>query len=236
MMPSSYDALFDRLGYCFSSPERLEEALTHASATRHKNVKDNERLEFLGDRVVGLVLADLLLTQYPHSDEGELAKRHAALVSRDALLKIAKKLDLETYLKRSSSFETYEARCKKSSLADACEALIAALYLEAGFSEAKRVLQTLWAPLLAEVREIPEEPKSSLQEWAQSQKLGLPVYTLKSKTGPEHAPLFKVEVLVGTSLKAAGSAASKRQAERAAAEALLRQLREKTTKGGASSK
>lgn len=221
---SSYDAFFKRLGYTFSSLNRFEEALTHASATRHRNVKHNERLEFLGDRVIGLVMADLLFKTFPSSDEGDLAKRHAALVSRDALLKIAKILDLETYMVRSASFAGYGQRHKKSSLADACEAVMAALYLDGGYQSVYDVVAKLWKPLITDVTNIPEEPKSMLQEWAQGQKLGLPVYTLKNKSGPEHEPIFEVEVCVGKTLTAKGTASSKREAERQAAQSLLKKL------------
>lgn len=223
---SSYEPLFDKLGYTFSSLEGLSEALTHASASRHRHLKHNERLEFLGDRVVGLILADLLFKQFPNSDEGELAKRHAALVSRDALLKVAKSLALEDHLKRSASFAGYGQRHKKSSLSDACEAVMAALYLDGGYEDVYRVVERLWAPLITQVQVIPEEPKSRLQEWAQGQKLGLPQYYLESKSGLEHEPLFKVRVSVGDHLEARGAAPSKREAERRAAQALLEKINE----------
>tara|TARA_A100000171_G_C2123569_1_gene142165 strand:+ start:936 stop:1628 length:693 start_codon:yes stop_codon:yes gene_type:complete len=224
---SHYDPLFEKLGYRFTSLKRLEEALTHSSASRHPEHSHNERLEFLGDRVVGLVVADLLFEAFPKSDEGDMAKRHAALVSRDALLKIAEVLNLEPFLRRSSSFDAYEVRYKRASLADACEALIAALYLESGYDKTQVIIKTLWKPLVDQVTEIPKEPKSALQEWAQGRKLGLPVYTLITKKGPEHDPVFRVQVKVGQELTGEGSASSKREAERRAADQLLSQLEKK---------
>lgn len=217
-----YTPLFEKLGYHFTCITRLEEALTHSSAARHACKAHNERLEFLGDRVVGLVLADLLFERFPNAKEGDLAKRHAALVSREALLQIGTTLGLESYLKRSSSFSKYATRYKQSSLSDACEALLAALYLESGYETTQKVIRTLWAPLLEQVTQTPEDPKSALQEWAQAHQKGLPHYMLQKKTGPEHDPLFQIKVCVGEDLQATGTASSKREAERHAADHLMK--------------
>jgi ribonuclease III len=208
-----------RIGHAFADPDLLAEALTHPSvlpprrhgrstkrARRAGGRRNYERLEFLGDRVLGLVVADLLWRQYAAEPEGDLTRRLAQLVRRDTLAEIA------------------GAAKKPGILADACEALIAAIYLDGGFAAAFAFVERFWTPLIAAMHAPPRDPKTLLQEWAQGRGLGLPNYRLAATDGPDHARHFTVAVSVAGQQEAAASASSKRAAETAAAAALLERL------------
>ena len=210
------------LGYHFQSRALLERALTHASTrTEKKPAEDNERLEFLGDRVLGLSIAELLLELDPAASEGALARRFNRLVRKDACALIARNLDLGTALKVSASEEESGGRDKDTILADAVEALLAAIFHEAGFPAVREVVRRLWAPLLTGLPETASDPKSALQEWAQGQGKALPVYVEMSREGPDHAPRFTTEVRINGLKPIRGIGANKRAAEQAAATALL---------------
>ena len=207
----------------FADQSVLVEALTHPSATRRgKNApRNNQRLEFLGDRVLGLVVAHLLIARFPQEEEGPLSRRHAALVRRETLAKIAGDFGLGDLLTFARSEEAGNGRINPSILADALEALIGALYLDGGLAPAERFVRARWEPHVSRMGQPPRDAKTALQEWAQGRGLSLPTYTLLETSGPAHAPRFEVQVTLADFPPMEASASSKRQAEQAAAKALL---------------
>jgi ribonuclease-3 len=212
-----------RLGRVFADRSLLERALTHASVGR--GAPDNERLEFLGDRVLALVISEALLDESPESDAGQLSKRLHVLVSRDACAGVARALGVGPALRLPGGETRRGARDQVRFLADACEALIGALYLDAGLAVARQVVVAAWAPLLAAPHdERTANPKSRLQEWAAAAGRGAPVYRLVARAGPDHAPSFTVEVEVAGALPAQASAGSRQAAEKAAAGLLLQRV------------
>jgi ribonuclease III len=231
--------LTDRLGHEFAKPALLQEALTHPSLAGFRQRKKNsttpyERLEFLGDRVLGLVIAEWLYKLFPDASEGELAKRHASLVNRDALREIALEIGLERHLHLARGEEASATRKNQATLSDAMEALIGALYLDAGLETARRFIQRYWKQA-TQTEAAPADPKTALQEWAQGQGLPLPVYKVMERSGPAHAPKFVIEVTVKGFAPAIGEGPSKRQAEKTAAQVLLQQVAE-SGKGKAKTK
>jgi len=212
-----------RLGHVFADRSRLERALTHASVGR--GVADNEQLEFLGDRVLALVIAEALLDESPEADAGQLSKRLHVLVSRDACAAVARALGVGPALRLPGGETRRGARDQVRVLADACEALIGALYLDAGLAVARQMVVGAWAPLLAAPHdERTANPKSRLQEWAAAAGRGAPVYRLVARAGPDHAPSFTVEVEVAGAGPAQASAGSRQAAEKAAAGLLLQRM------------
>jgi ribonuclease III len=232
------------IGYTFKNRDLFSHALTHASvrsgkqaadktkpdkrsnATRKSgpaavSAHDNERLEFLGDRVLGLAIAELLWSTYPTDSEGQLAKRFNGLVRGEACASIGRTIGLGPFLILSGSEADSGGRAKDTILADAVEALLGALFVEAGFDKAREVVRRLWLPLLDDMPEATTDPKSALQEWAQGQGLPLPRYTEVTRQGPDHAPHFVSEVRVPGHPPARGEGPSKRIAEQAAATAML---------------
>jgi ribonuclease III len=228
------EGLADKIGYAFSRPELLEQALTHPSAVaqpygrgrsrRRSPPGGYERLEFLGDRVLGLVIADLLWRHFESEPEGHLTRRHAHLVRREALARVADTIGLGAHLVLSRVEAATGAAGNPAILADACEALIAAIYLDAGFAAAFAFVERFWTPLIAAMHAPPRDPKTLLQEWAQGRGLGLPNYRVAAIEGPDHARHFTVAVSVAGQEEAAATASSKRAAETAAAAALLERL------------
>ena len=229
------DELVQALGHTFSAPELLREALTHPSilgeqptanrgARRKRPPPSYQRLEFLGDRVLGLVIAELLWRRYPEEPEGHLTRRLSQLVRRDALARVALDVGLDRHLRMARSEAAQGSGRSNRVLADVCEAAIGALYLDGGLSVASSFIGRWWAPLIAEVDVPPQEAKVSLQAWAERRRLGLPEYRLLETTGPAHAPMFTVAVRVADRDQATATASSKRAAETEAAAALLRQL------------
>lgn len=214
------------VGHRFRSRRLLIRALTHSSVggRRDTHLESNERLEFLGDRVLGLVVADMLYARFPDEAEGSLAKRHAALVCREALARVAATIGLPGHLVLSRGEEEAGGRLLDGLVADACEALIAAIFLDAGFEAAQAFVQARWEPLLDADVIPPQDPKTALQEWAQGHGLPLPEYEEVSRQGPAHAPSFTVraEVVGLDPVTAEGS--SKRVAEREAARLLLERV------------
>ncbi|MEZ5936306.1 MAG: ribonuclease III [Alphaproteobacteria bacterium] len=211
------------VGHRFSDDSVLTEALTHPSATRRGRhaPRNNQRLEFLGDRVLGLIVAHLLIARFPNEEEGPLSRRHAALVRRETLADIARSFGLGDLLTFARSEEAGNGRDNPSILADALEALIGALYLDGGLEPAERFIRGRWDAHVRRMGQPPRDAKTALQEWAQSRGLSLPAYTLIDTSGPAHAPLFKVKVTLADFPAMTASASSKRQAEQAAAKALL---------------
>lgn len=218
------DTLQDRLGYRFKDPALLERALTHASAgVTIDRVRHNERLEFLGDRVLGLSIAEMLLERYPTDAEGQLSKRLNALVAGPRCAAVARRLGLGAALRMAGGETKSGLRDNDTVLGDACEALIAALYLDAGLERAAMAVRTLWADAIAEIEgQAFLNPKSQLQEWAAAAKRGAPVYRVVERTGPDHAPTFTVEVTVSTLEPQRATGGSRQAAEVAAALALLK--------------
>ena len=211
-----------RLGYAFKDRALLKKALTHASV-RQASAKrrDNERLEFLGDRVLGLAVAELLSELYPAANEGELARLYNRLVRGGTCAEVARSLDLGPSLVLSESEASSGGRDKETILADACEALLGAIFLEAGYDKAREVVRTHWGARLEGSPGEAADAKSALQEWAQGQGLDLPQYVEVAREGPDHAPRFTAEVRIKGKKPARGEGASKRAAEQAAATALL---------------
>jgi ribonuclease-3 len=219
----SLDLLAETLGHRFADPKLLVEAVTHPSAAKLRGTarRGYERLEFLGDRVLSLIVADLLWRRFPEASEGELTRRHTQLVKQATLATVATKMNLGRYLAASPGEAATGLHENASVLADLCEAVIAALYLDGGLAVACGVVERWWGAQLADVPAPPLDPKTALQEWAQAQGLKLPVYrTLKSE-GPAHRRSFTVSVSVQGLPDAAASGPSKRTAETAAAAATL---------------
>lgn len=210
------------LGHPFARPELLEQALTHPSAiTANRHSTAYERLEFLGDRVLGLAVAEMLFLRFPDEAEGALARRHAALVRRESLARVADAIGLAAHLRLSKGEEDTGGRANPGLLADACEAVIGAIYADGGLEPARRFVQGRWRLLMDEDISPPKDPKTALQEWAQGRALPLPTYTVQGTEGPSHAPIFRISVAVGTLAPAEGSGPSKRAAEQEAARAML---------------
>ena len=213
----------DRLGYRFVRPELLTEAVTHASissATR----SDNQRLEFLGDRVLGLVMAEALLEDDIGASEGKLAPRFNALVRKETCAEIARSLGLGKVLKLGRSEMMSGGRRKQALLGDAMEAVIAAVYRDGGFSAAKDLILNLWNTHIEAVADDARDAKTALQEWAQARGLPPPSYVVVERSGPDHAPLFTISAQLVNGSKQSATAGSKRQAEQNAAQDLLARL------------
>jgi ribonuclease-3 len=214
-------ALEARLGVSFTDRDLLERALTHAATLGlgRGGVLHNERLEFLGDRVLGLVIADELSRREPEAGPEILAKRFAYLVNRQTCAEVARAIGLDQAIRVPNS---QGLRRNDTALADSCEALIAALYVDQGFERARQVVLQLWEGELAKPVDLQAvNPKTTLQEWALSLKRPLPTYAVVSRKGPDHAPVFVIEVTVEGFAPAAGEGRSRQLAEKAAAQALL---------------
>ena len=235
------------LGYRFKQQDLLERALTHSSVIGElkggakKNVRrsggqqsqlvgclrDNEAMEFLGDRVLGLVIAELLAERFPDAKEGELARLFNRLVRRETCAAVGLDIGLGDFLLLSASEAESGGRNKKTIIADAMEAVLAAIFADSNYDRARKVVRALWEPYLGAGIEDNLDAKTALQEWAQAQGLALPRYREVGRTGPDHAPHFTVEVVVKSLRPAEGKGASKRLAEQAAAKELL--ARERVT-------
>jgi ribonuclease III len=216
-----------RIGHDFDAPELLREALTHPSFGTPQR-PDNQRLEFLGDRVLGLAISESLLAADPKATEGQLAPRFNALVRKETLAEVARGIDLGAVLKLGRSEMLSGGRRKDAILADALEAVIAAVYLDAGFDAARAVVRRLWGDRIAAVRADARDAKTSLQEWAQARGLPAPDYVEISRDGPPHAPVFVLEVRLENGASAQASAGAKRAAEQLAARRLLDRLEDRT--------
>lgn len=212
-----------RIGHQFSSPELLNRAVTHASMSS-ANRDDNQRLEFLGDRVLGLVMAEALLALDAKATEGQLAPRFNALVRKETCADVAREIDLGQVLKLGRSEMISGGRRKQALLGDAIEAVIAAVYLDGGFDAAKDLVLRLWGDRIGAVKEDARDSKTALQEWAQARKLSPPKYVETARSGPDHAPVFTISAQLENGAQATASAPSKRAAEQVAAKALLAQL------------
>ncbi|GAN62194.1 ribonuclease III [Acetobacter indonesiensis NRIC 0313] len=228
------EALQRLLGYKFTKPALLHEALTHRSAAyqnaggrrrsqKAKGAGSNERLEFVGDRVLGLLMAEWLLERYPDEQEGALGSRLAHLVSRTTLAEIADRFDLAKYLTVAAHEARVGVQGTASVVADALEAVLGAVFLDGGLDPARKIVRHAWKPMLDAQAKPPKDPKTALQEWVLARGQVLPVYETIGADGPSHAPLFVVEVRAGGK-SGEGRAGSKRAAESAAAASLLEKL------------
>jgi ribonuclease-3 len=215
-------ALEAALGHKFKSRTLLQRALTHASKrTEKKSLPDNERLEFLGDRVLGLAIAELLSERHAEASEGELARRFNRLVRKETCARVARELSVGEALLLSTAEAESGGRDKDTILGDACEALLGAVFLEGGYLAARDVVRRLWTPLTEGLPDSAADAKSALQEWAQGNGLPLPEYAEVSRKGPDHAPHFTSEVRIPGRSPARGEGTSKRAAEQAAAAEML---------------
>jgi ribonuclease III len=216
-------ALTRRLGHAFQDPSLLERALTHASVGGGAGkTRDNEVLEFIGDRVIGLLAAERLAELYPQAPEGELTVRLHGLVNRDACARVARRMGLGPALRLAGGETKTGGRDKDSILGDACEAVMAAVHIDGGLTAAREVFLDLWSEefdetAMARLR----DPKTALQEWSQGQGKPLPAYAVLSRSGPDHEPVFMVEVTVEGLSPATAEGRSRRDAEKAAAATLL---------------
>ena len=212
-----------RIGHRFSDPALLVRAVTHSSMSSPTR-DDNQRLEFLGDRVLGLVMAEALLAKDTTATEGQLAPRFNALVRKETCAEVAREIDLGAVLKLGRSEMMSGGRRKQALLGDGIEAVIAAVDLDSGFEAAREMVLRLWGARVDQVETDARDAKTALQEWAQARGLQPPVYEETGRSGPDHAPVFEISARLETGASAQGSATSKRQAEQRAAAALLAEL------------
>jgi ribonuclease-3 len=222
--PPPLEALFAELGWRLDR-DLIETALTHPGAMTPAR-PHYERLEFLGDRVLGLIVAEALLEHFPDDAEGKLAPRYNALVRKETCAEIADEIALGPHIRLEKSDARQGGRRRVGTLGDAMEAVIAAVYVQHGFEAARALVLRLWGPrIAAQGSEAPRDAKSTLQEWAEGRGLAKPEYLLKGREGPDHAPRFEVEARVATGQHARAVAGSKREAEKLAAAALLEILK-----------
>ena len=226
--PFDMDTLAALLGHRFADSSLLQNALIHPSLSGSKGHKRSEtspyeRLEFLGDRVLGLVIAHWLYQLYPDEDEGSLAKRHASLVNRDALKKVAEQSDLDSHLRLVRGEKAPASRKNLAALSDAMEGILGALYLDGGLAVAERFIKKQWEEDVTALN-VPADPKTALQEYAQGKGLPLPVYKVMERSGPAHAPKFKIQVSIAGFEPVIAEGGAKREAEKEAAKGLLEEI------------
>lgn len=215
--------LEQRINYAFKQSDLLREALVHGSALDGvKKKRSYDRLEFLGDRVLGLIVSERLLAEHKNEEEGELAPRYNALVNRHACARAARAADLGAALVLSPSEEASGGRGKEAILADVCESVIGALYLDGGLEPARAFIARFWGDAFDDMGEAPRDAKTVLQEWAAAKRKGLS-YVVVDQSGPEHAPHFVIEARIDGFAPTRGEGGAKRDAQRAAAAAFLKE-------------
>ena len=216
-------ALETRIGHTFADAGLLATALTHVSALKptRKRGDSYQRLEFLGDHVLGLIVSDMLYRAFPNADEGELSKRLADLVRKESCADVAKTLGLVEDIKLGAVGAGVGARLRKSVLGDICEAVIGAVFLDGGYQAAAQFVERNWSERMHKLRRPLRDPKTTLQEWAQGKGLPTPVYREVERTGPHHDPQFRIAVELPGLETAEGTGGSKRAAEKAAASAMI---------------
>jgi ribonuclease-3 len=216
-------SLEDRIGYRFADATLLDCALTHLSALKgaRNRAGSYQRLEFLGDHVLGLVVSDMLFRAFPKADEGELSRRLADLVRKDTCAEIARTVELGAAIKLGASEANAGGRARTAILADVCEALVGAVYLDGGYPAAAALVERLWQARMRATEHPVRDPKTVLQEWAQARGLPTPNYREVARFGPDHDPQFRVAVFLADFAPAEGHGRSKRAAEQAAAAAML---------------
>jgi ribonuclease III len=211
--------LSDRLGYEFGDAELLHQALTHGSSGR--KAKDYERLEFLGDRVLSLVIADQLFHNHRKEKEGKLAARHSAIVRGDVCAAVGEGMGLHDFIKVGDTEKKSGVHKMKSVLGDVVEAVIGAIYIDGGLEAARKVILRFWKDALQHPDTVQKDAKTFVQEWALAQSLALPKYELAGRQGPEHKPQFTVRLLIDNHSEAHGVGPTKQAAEMAAATAFI---------------
>lgn len=217
----------DSLGYAFKNSQWLEEALTHPSCnlkTEDGSPFSYQRLEFLGDAVLGAVVSQLLFEHFPQESEGALARRKAALVNKEAVAEVVRELGIQQHIRFSATEEQSGAQENISVQEDVGEAVIGAIFTDGGYEAARAFIEAHWLPRLHAQTEAPVDAKTALQEWTQARGLGLPAYSVVGQEGPAHAPLFTVEVAVEGQPSQQAAASNKRQAEQLAADQMLQQV------------
>jgi ribonuclease-3 len=219
-------ALEERIGYTFADKSLLERALTHISALAGGATRVNsyQRLEFLGDHVLGLVISDMLFHAFAKANEGELSRRLADLVRKETCADVARVMDLGPALKLGNSEQHAGGRLRATILADACEALVGAVFIDGGYDAAEGLIERFWKERMLKPLRPLRDAKTILQEWAQGRGLPAPAYKELARTGPHHDPQFRVAVSLPDRPQAEGTGSSKRGAEQAAAAALLTEL------------
>jgi ribonuclease-3 len=224
--PRPQDLLEKRLGYAFADPEHLRRALTHRSAVPGDRVahESYQRHEFLGDRVLALVVASMLFEAHPMAEEGDLARRLNSLVRRETCAEVASALGVGAAIRLGAGERRSGGHANEAILGDVMEAIIAAIYLDGGFDAARAFVEAHWRPRMTALSGPLRDAKTTLQEWAQGKGLATPTYRTVERDGPDHAPNFLIEVMVGQGVAGAGRGRSKREAEQAAAtDVLVRQ-------------
>ncbi|MEO1199965.1 MAG: ribonuclease III [Pseudomonadota bacterium] len=216
------------LEHRFSDTGMLSEALTHPSLSPDPDAPNYQRLEFLGDRVLGIAIADMLFQTFPEEEEGALSRRLNALVRKETCAEVADALGLGPLIQRGGGEAKGQPR--KSILGDVCEAVLGALYLDAGFEVARGFVDRNWRPLMEQAERPRRDPKTALQEWAHAKGYGTPVYQERDRFGPDHAPVFTIAADLDGLHPGLGEGTSKRAAEQAAARAIL--IREGVWHGG----
>lgn len=212
-----------RLDWGFANPALLEQALTHPSASSSAR-PNNQRMEFLGDRVLGLVIAEALIDRYPTEAEGALAPRLNDLVRKETCAAVAREIGLDRWLRLGKSESQTGGRRKTALLGDAMEAVIAAVYMDGGIEPARKLIHRFWGERISGQQSAPRDPKTALQEWAQARGMAPPRYSETSRTGPDHAPIFTIQATLANGQTATAQAPSKRAGEQAAAVALLKEI------------
>ncbi len=212
------------IGYTFENTKTLHEALTHPSIRSiHKKKTSYQRLEFLGDTVLSMVIAELLFVTFPNENEGDLSRRHIELVKGNTLAKVATQIKLGDFICMSNSERENGGIKNIRNLENTMEALIASIYIDGGIEDAKNFILKYWKPILSAMKSPPENVKSKLQEWAQQNALPIPTYRTVSTTGPPHSPLFSIELQLQGFTPVVVIAKSKRQGEQLAADKMLKE-------------
>lgn len=218
---SDLSALEERLGYRFKNGALLDQALTHKSFVTGRKHASNQRLEFLGDRVLGLAVAEMLYTTFPGNLEGELSQRHTALVRNETCVEVAQLLELGPHLRLAPGERNAGGERNPSILGDACEAVMGAMFLDGGYEPVRQMIERYWRPLMTASVQAPRDAKALLQEWALGRGLPVPTYREVARTGPDHKPEFRVAIELPGIAPVEGVGPSKREAERAAASSML---------------
>ncbi len=219
-----YSDLYEVLGYVFTDTDLLREALTHPSL---EGGKQYQRLEFVGDRVLGLVIAEWLFEQYPQADEGGLASRHTNMVRKETLAEVALVMNLSGFIHMAKSTEDNGGRGKPTILADVCEAIIGAVSQDGGYDMARTLVRKFWKRYINQETIGQRDAKTRLQEWVQGRQMPTPKYVVISRTGPAHEPFFTIEARVKDIEPAVGKGRSKREAEQDAATQVLSHIEKK---------
>lgn len=217
---AAIEALAGRLGHHFADRRLLETALTHASAASGGRAS-YQRLEFLGDRVLALVVAEMLIEAFPRANEGELAQRLTALVRNESCAEVAMSLDVGAAIRLGAGEAQAGGRTRAAILGDVCEALIGAIHLDGGIDAARKFVRANWEARMLAWTGTMRDAKTTLQEWAQGKGIGTPVYAIVGRRGPDHAPIFEIEVTIGSLAPQRGEGRTRRDAEQLAAAAVL---------------